>query len=189
MKLGIFGGSFDPVHVGHLLVAQRAAEAAKLDRVLLMVAAQSPFKTARRHAPAKERLALVRLAVKGHPVLEASDLELLRGGVSYTVDTLRELARRHPRAKLHLILGADAAAQLSAWKSLPEIARMATFVLLGRPGHRIGVRMPKQILVDAPLIEVSSTEIRDRLRRGLPVRWQVPEAVERRLLRTGLYAR
>ena len=189
MKLGVFGGSFDPVHVGHLLVAERAAEAAKLDRVLMVVAAQSPFKRERRLAPGEERLALLRLAVKGHPVLEASDLELRRGGVSYTIDTLRELARRHPKASLHLILGADAAEGLAGWKSLPEIARTATFVFLGRPGHRIRARMPKQITVDAPLVEVSSTEIRERLRRGRSVRWRVPEAVERRLLRKRLYAR
>lgn len=189
MNLGVFGGSFDPVHIGHLLVAERAAEAAKLDRVLMVVAARSPFKTARRTLPGAERLALLRLAVKDHPVLEASDLELRRGGLSYTIDTLRELARRHPSAKLHLILGADSAEGLAGWKSLPEIARLATFVFLGRPGHRIRVKMPKQMTVDAPLVEVSSTEIRERLRKGRSIRWRVPEAVERRLLRKGSYAR
>lgn len=191
MNLGIFGGSFDPVHVGHLVTAERVAEAAGLDRVLMVVAARSPFKTARRMAPARERLALLRLALRGHPVLEASDLELSRGGISYTVDTIRELRRRHPRARLHLILGADAAAQLPDWKSLPEIAREVRFVLVGRPGrHRLPPGLPKKLRVDGlPRLEVSSTSIRERLRRGLSVRWLLPEAVERRVRRKGLYGR
>jgi nicotinate-nucleotide adenylyltransferase len=191
VNLGIFGGSFDPVHVGHLVTAERVAEAAGLDRVLMVVAARSPFKTARKLAPAGERLALLRLALRGHPVLEASDLEVRRGGVSYTVDTVRELRRRHPRASLHLILGADAAAQLSDWKSLPEIAREVRFVLVGRPGHgRLPPRLPKKLTVDGlPRLEVSSTSIRERLRRGLSVRWLLPEAVERRVRRKGLYGR
>ena len=187
MRLGILGGSFNPVHHGHLVVAERAAEAARLDRVLLIPTALSPLKNAGEIAPAAERLALVKVAVRGNPRLEACDLEVRRGGTSYTIDTLRELARRHPGSALHLILGADASALLPQWKSLDEVSRRVTFVFLERPGHRIRARMPKQRIVEMPLLEISSTEIRARLRRGLSIRYLVPEAVRLRLERRRLY--
>lgn len=187
MRLGILGGSFNPIHHGHLVAAERAAEAAKLDRVLFIPTAVSPLKSPREIAPAAERLALVRAALRGHPRFAASDLEVRRGGVSYTVDTLRTLARRHPNAKLYLILGADAAGLLSKWKSIDEVARRAVFLFCARPGHRLRARMPRQKLVEVPLLEISSTEIRDRLRRGRSVRWLLPEAVRRRVERRGLY--
>ncbi len=187
MRLGILGGSFNPVHHGHLIVAERAAEAARLDRVLLVPTAQSPLKEAAGVAAAAERLALVRAAVRGNPRLEACDLEVRRGGVSYTIDTLRDLARLYPEAKLHLILGADASVLLPKWKSLDEVARRVTFLFLSRPGHRVRARMPRQRIVDMPLLEISSTEIRARLRRGLSIRYLVPEAVRLRLERKGLY--
>ena len=181
MRLGILGGSFNPIHHGHLIVAERAAEAAGLDRVLLMPTALSPLKSPRDIAPAADRLAWVRAAVRGNPRLEACDLEVRRGGVSYTIDTLRELERRHPGARLHLILGADASALLPKWKSIDEVARRVTFLFLERPGHRVRARMPNQRRVEMPLLEISSTEIRDRLRRGRSIRYLVPDAVRRRL--------
>lgn len=187
MRLGILGGSFNPIHHGHLIVAERAAEAARLDRVLFIPAAQPPLKSARDVAPAVERLALVRAALRGHPLFEASDLEVRRGGVSYTIDTLRELARRMPKARPYLILGADAAGLLPRWKAIDEVARRATFLFAARPGHRVRARMPKQQIVDVPLLEISSTEIRARLRSGRTVRWLVPEPVRRRLERKNLY--
>ena len=160
---------------------------AKLDRVLLMPAAQPPLKSAREIAPAADRLAMVRAAVRGHPYLEVSDLEVRRGGVSYTIDTLLELARLLPGARPHLILGADAAGLLPRWKSIDEVARRATFLIAARPGHRVEARMPKQKVVDVPLLDISSSEIRDRLRRGRSVRWLVPEPVRRHLERKKLY--
>jgi nicotinate-nucleotide adenylyltransferase len=187
MRLGILGGSFNPVHHGHLILAERAAEAARLDRVLLVPTALSPLKSPGEVAPAADRLAWVRAAVRGNARLAACDLEVRRGGVSYTVDTLRELARRHPEARLHLILGADASELLPKWKSIDEVARLATFLFLARPGHRIRARMPKQRILAAPLLEISSTEIRDRLRRGRSIRYLVPEAVRLRLERRNPY--
>lgn len=187
MRLGILGGSFNPIHHGHLIVAERAAEAARLDRVLLIPAALPPLKDARDVAPPAQRLALVRAAVKGHPLFEASDLEIRRGGVSYTIDTLRELALRRPKARLYLIVGADAAALLPRWKAIDEVARRATFLIAARPGHRVRARMPKQQIVGVPLLEISSTEIRERLRRGRSIRWLVPEPVRRQLEKRRLY--
>jgi nicotinate-nucleotide adenylyltransferase len=187
MRLGILGGSFNPIHHGHLVIAERAAEQARLDRVLLVPAAQPPLKEARDVAPAAERLALVKAAVRGHPLFEVSDLEIRRGGVSYTVDTLRELAKRLPSAEFFLILGADAAELLPRWKSIDEVAARATFLFAARPGHEIRARMPKQKMVEVPLLEISSTELRERLRHGRSVRWLVPETVRLRLERKRLY--
>jgi nicotinate-nucleotide adenylyltransferase len=187
MKLGILGGSFNPVHHGHLVIAERAAEALALDRVLFIPTAVSPLKSRDGFAPARDRWAMLKLAIRGNPRFGASDLELRRGGVSYTVDTLREL-RRRTRAELHVILGADAARLLPRWKSIEEVKRLAAFVFVSRPGHRVRARMPKQHIVEVPLLEISSTEIRDRVRLGLSVRYLVPEAVERYLCRKRLYA-
>jgi nicotinate-nucleotide adenylyltransferase len=188
MKVGILGGSFNPVHHGHLLTAVRAAEEAGLDRVLLMPTAVSPLKGRDALAPAKDRLAMVRAAVKGHPLLEASDLEIRRGGVSYSVDTLREL-RRRTAARLYWIVGADAFRLVPRWREAPEVGRLASFIVLPRPGEEIrripGVRA--LVLRRAPQVEISSTEIRRRLAAGRPVRYLVPEAVEAYLRRKGLY--
>jgi nicotinate-nucleotide adenylyltransferase len=188
MKLGILGGSFNPVHHGHLLTAVRAAEEAGLDRVLLVPTAVSPLKGRDALAPAKDRLAMVRAAVKGHPLLEAGDLEIRRGGISYSVDTLREL-RRHTAARLYWIVGADAFRLVPKWREAREVGRLASFIVLPRPGEAIlpipGVRA--LVLRRAPQVEISSTEIRRRLAAGRTVRYLVPEAVEAYLRRKGLY--
>jgi len=186
MNLGLYGGSFNPIHHGHLITATRAAEAVKLDRVLFIPAAVSPLKAANSLAPARDRLAMLRLALKGNPRFEVCDLELRRGGVSYTVDTLREL-KRTTRAKLYWILGADASRLLPRWKSIDEVRRLAAFVIVPRPGDSIAPKMPKDTIVKAPLLEISSSEIRERVRKGLSVRYLLPESVERYLRRKGLY--
>jgi nicotinate-nucleotide adenylyltransferase len=168
------------------IIAERAAEAVGLDRVLFIPTAVSPLKAGRELVSAADRWAMLKIAIRGNPRFQASDLEIRRGGVSYTVDTLREL-RRRTRADLHLILGADAARLLPRWRSIDVVRELATFVLVSRPGHRVRARMPKQHIVEAPLLEISSTEIRDRVRRGLSIRYLVPEGVERHIRRRGLY--
>lgn len=187
MKLGLLGGSFNPIHHGHLVIATRAAEALKLDRVLFIPAATSPLKRGREFASPGDRWAMVRLALRGNPLFEADDLELRRGGLSYTVDTLRELGLRSPSADLHLILGADATRLLPRWKALDEVRKRVTFVVISRPGHRIRGEMAKYCHVDSPLLEISSSEIRERARKGLSLRYLVPEAVERYVRKKGLY--
>jgi nicotinate-nucleotide adenylyltransferase len=186
MRLGLLGGSFDPIHHGHLITAVRAAEAAKLDRVLLIPAAVSPLKPARGLAPDRDRWALLRAAIRGNPLFQASDLELRRGGISYSVDTLREL-KRTTGARLYWILGTDAARLLPKWKSIDEVRRLAQFIVVARPGDSIPRNLTKYLMVRAPLLEISSSEIRDRLRKGLSVRYLVPDAVERMLRRKRLY--
>ncbi|HLY08532.1 MAG TPA: nicotinate-nucleotide adenylyltransferase [Planctomycetota bacterium] len=186
MRLGLLGGSFNPIHHGHLITAVRAAEAAKLDRVLFIPAAVSPLKSARGLAPDRDRWALVQAAIRGNPLFGACDLELRRGGVSYSVDTLREL-QRTTGARLYWILGTDAARLLSKWKSIDEVRRLATFLIVARPGDSPPPKRPKQVIIRAPLVDISSSEIRQRLHKGLSVRYLVPDAVHRLLMRKGLY--
>jgi nicotinate-nucleotide adenylyltransferase len=186
MRLGLFGGSFNPIHHGHLIAATRAAEAVKLDRVWFIPTAVSPLKNGRDLAPAAARLAMLRLALTGNRAFEPCDLEIRRGGVSYTVDTLRELKRR-TKARLYWILGADAAGLLPRWKSIDEVRRLASFVIISRPGDRVTGKMPKDHVVKAPLLEISASEIRERVRKGLSVRYLLPDSVERYVRRKGLY--
>jgi nicotinate-nucleotide adenylyltransferase len=188
MRLGLLGGSFNPIHHGHLITAIRAAEAVKLDRVLFIPAAQSPLKDGEGLAPAADRWAMLRLALRGNRRFEATDLELRRGGVSYTVDTLRELKRK-TRASLFWILGADAARLLPRWKSIDEVRRLARFIVVARPGDRLPRGKTGGHCLRVPLVEISSSEIRDRARRRLDIRYLVPEAVERYIERKGLYRR
>jgi nicotinate-nucleotide adenylyltransferase len=188
MRWGLLGGSFNPVHHGHLITALRAAEAVNLDRVLFIPAAVSPLKNGNDLAPARHRWAMLRLALRGTPLFEPCDLELRRGGISYTVDTLREL-KAGTRAKLYWILGTDAARLLPRWKSIDEIRRLAEFVIVTRPGDRVSQNQPKDHIVKAPLLEISSSEIRQRVRKGLSVRYLVPDSVERYIRQKGLYRR
>jgi nicotinate-nucleotide adenylyltransferase len=179
MKLGIYGGSFDPVHLGHLLVAQAALEELELDRLFFVPAAQSPFKPETQPAPPAVRLQLLRLALAGKTRCEVDDQEIRRGGISYTVDTLRDYARRFPEARLFYLIGADNAAKLNEWREPAELARLAEFVAIPRPGGAAPV-FPKPFhgstLKGFPFA-VSSSEIRARAQAGFTLEPLVPPAV------------
>ncbi len=179
MKIGIYGGSFDPVHLGHLLVAQAAIEELGLNRLFIVPAAQSPFKPENQPAPASVRLQLLRLALAGKFNCEVDDQEIRRGGISYTVDTLRDYARRFPGAELFYLIGVDHVAQLNQWREPAELARLAEFVAIPRPGGAITVFPPPfrgRMLRGFPF-GVSSSEIRARRRAGLTIENLVPAAV------------
>jgi len=179
MKLGLFGGSFDPVHLGHLLVAQAAREELELDRLFFIPAAQSPFKPDRQPTPAGRRLRLLRLALAGKAWCEVDEQELRRGGVSYTIDTVRDYARRFPQARLFYLTGADQVAKLPQWREADELARLAEFVVIPRPGTaEAGVPKPfrGRTLKGVPL-GISSSEIRERIRSGKAIDHLVPAAV------------
>jgi nicotinate-nucleotide adenylyltransferase len=188
-RIGIFGGSFDPIHHGHLIAAVSLMETLELDEVRMVVARQQPFKPAAHRAPAEDRLRMLHLAVQGHPGLQADGRELLRPGPSYTVDTLRELRAERPEARLILLVGSDAAAGMDRWhepQAIRGLARVAVF-RRGEPGS--GER-PGPAEFAVPRIEISATEIRGRVRRGQSIRYWVPDAVadyiaERRLYREG----
>jgi nicotinate-nucleotide adenylyltransferase len=190
-RIGVLGGTFDPPHVGHLAVARDAAEALGLTRVLLVVAARPPHKSALPLSPAEVRLAMVEAAVRGDPLLEASDLELRRAGPSYTVDTLRQLRAAHPGARLFLLLGVDQWRALGGWKEPREIAGLATLAVMAREGQHPGDADPgigvSYQSVQVRRLDVSSTELRARVRVGRPIRDLVPDPVRNIIEREGLY--
>jgi len=189
MKLGLFGGSFDPVHLGHLLVAQAAIEELGLDRLCFIPATQSPFKPESKPAPSTARLQILRLALAGQTNYEIDEQEIKRGGISYTVETVRDYAKRFPQAELFYLIGADHAARLNEWREAPELARLAQFVVTPRPGET-SVRFPPpfrgRTLKGFPL-EVSSSQIRARVKAGLPIEMLVPSPVAEAIGKAGLY--
>jgi nicotinate-nucleotide adenylyltransferase len=189
MKLGLFGGSFDPVHLGHLLVAQAALEELDLERLFFIPAAQSPFKPDCLPAPVSIRLQLLRLALAGKTNYEIDEQEIRRGGVSYTVETLRDYTRRFPRAELFYLIGADNAAKLTEWRDAAELATLAEFVALPRPGGAAACFPPSfrgRTLKGFPL-GVSSSEIRARVKAGLPIDPFVPPPVAEAIHAAKLY--
>lgn len=191
-RLGVFGGTFDPIHNGHLAAALNARHSAGLDRVLLVVANQPWQKSdARRITPALDRLAMVEAAVAGVEGLCASAIEIERGGVSYTADTLVELARIHPGAELFVIVGADAAAGLGSWERVGEVAELATLVVVNRPGAPPPAPPPgweHVAVVEVPALDISSTDLRARAADGRPLDFLVPAPVISCIRRRGLYA-
>ena len=191
-SVALFGGSFNPPHVGHLAVAEACAEGAGLSRVVWVPAATPPHKQGHAGmAPASSRLALVRAAVAGNERFEVSDAEVARGDVSYTVDTVRALAERGG-GDLALILGADSLAGFASWREPRAILALARLVVYGRPGADLGDVPPwvmdRVTRVAGPLIDLSSTEIRARIGAGRTVRYLVPDAVRAEIAARGLYA-
>jgi nicotinate-nucleotide adenylyltransferase len=192
-RLGIFGGTFDPIHVGHLVAAVNAKDALHLDRVLLVVA-NVPWQKADERAvsSAGDRLALVEAAVGDATGLEASRLEIDRGGESFTADTLVELHDRNPEDELFLIVGWDVAGDLATWDRHEDIQKLATLVVVNRPGagHPIGLddRGWQVVEVTVPNLEISSTDLRARAAHGRPLDYLVPEAAVRCIRARGMYA-
>jgi len=175
------GGSFDPVHLGHLIAAQDAREALGLDRVIFMPAARAPLKDQAPRVSDAVRLELLRAAVADDPALEISTLELERGGVSYTIDTARALRHAHPVDALFWIIGTDQAARLASWREIGALGALVQFIVLERPGHAAPTQgAPAGVTlhpVTAHVVEISSSEIRARLAQRRPVRWFLPAAV------------
>jgi nicotinate-nucleotide adenylyltransferase len=189
MKIGLFGGSFDPVHLGHLLVAQAAIEELGLDKLFFVPAAQSPFKTENKIAPAEIRLKLLRLALAGKTNCEIDEQEIKRSGISYSIKTLRDYAKRFQKAELFYLIGADNISKLNEWREANELAKLAKFVAIPRPGES-AAEFPKpfcgRILKGFP-IEVSSSQIRARVKAGLPIENLVPSFVAEAIRAAKLY--
>lgn len=188
-SIGLFGGSFDPVHCGHLLVAQAALEELSLSRLFFIPAAQSPFKPQTAPAPAAERVRMLRLALAGQVACEIDEQELRRGGTSFTIDTVRDYTRRFPGAELFYLIGADHVPTLPAWREAEELAGLVEFVVIPRPGQ-VAAKFPAPFrgreLAGFPM-GLSSSVVRQRVRTGLPVRGLVPEAVAEAILNSKLY--
>ena len=200
MRIGILGGSFDPVHFGHLLLAECCREQRQLDRVWFVPAADPPHKVRQLQASGRQRAEMLELAVADHDPFQLNRLELDRGGVSYTVETLAALARWQPDMEPFLLMGADTLADLPNWYQPAEVCRLATLVVVRRAGAPEpdfgaleGVVTPRRLdelrtlQVEMPLVAFSSSEIRRRVAAGKSIRYLAPSAVVRYIGQQGLY--
>jgi len=191
MTVGVFGGTFDPPHIGHLLVAGHARESLGLDTLVLIPSSTSPHKRDRRLTPPEDRLAMVRLAVAGVPGMEVSDIEVRRGGVSYTIDTLRMVQAGYPDAELTLLIGMDNVADFGTWRDPEGILALAQVVVLTRPGYSAPPQADSYLrrmrLCGVPEIEIASRDIRRRVLEGRSIHWMVTDEVEHYILQHGLY--
>jgi len=196
LRIGLFGGTFDPPHGGHVTVARDVADVLRLDHVLWIPAGAPPHKADAPVSQASLRLEMVRAAAAADPRFQVSDLELRREGPSFTVDTLREVRRRHPDAELFLIVGADQLKVFdTGWKDPEEILRLATLTVMDRDGEDAAATAPDmpgmEHLVHVPVtrVDVSSSEVRRRVATGEPISEMIPEAVADIVRREGLYRR
>ncbi|WP_084103188.1 nicotinate-nucleotide adenylyltransferase [Demequina sp. NBRC 110056] len=187
-RIGVLGGTFDPVHHGHLAAASEVCAALGLDQVLLAPTNVQPFKDGFDSAPAEHRLEMCRLAVAGDERLAVTPVDVERGGITYTVDTLTDLRGQLPGAELYFITGADALARLPEWKDSERLTELARFVGVTRPGHALPQLDTAHALVEVPAMAVSSTDVRRRVRAGAPVRYLVPRAVADYIAQHDLYA-
>lgn len=198
-RLGVFGGTFNPVHHGHLILAREAMEALKLDRLLMVPNYQSPLRAGEVLVPAEARLEMLRAAVGGEPKMEVCDLEVKRGGPSYTVETLEALSKENPGAEVFFFCGADSLTTLDRWERIERIVTLARVYVMTRPGTEAegahadllrrapAVGSAVRLLSMTRMVDLSATEIRDRVAAGKSVRWMVPEAVDRLIGERGYY--
>src|SRR5262245_18934501 len=191
MRLGIFGGSFDPVHYGHLILAECCRETLRLDEVWLVPAEVPTHKQSREREAGKHRMQMLELALGGHEQMRASDIEIARGGVSFTVETLAAVREKQPAAELFLLMGADSLRDLPTWREPGRICELAILAVVRRAG---GVEPDFSVLgplvsgerlsairaaqVEMPLVELSSTDLRQRAANGRSLRYRTPRAVE-----------
>jgi len=193
VKLGVMGGTFDPIHLGHLRAAENAREELGLDRVLFVPAARPPHRPDRLAAPL-DRFAMVALATVDNPAFVASDLELRRDGPSYTVDTLRALRAERPDDPLYLIVGSDTFPEMASWREPEALLSLCTVAVVTRPGDdeaasgAEGLSRPNAVSISGPGLPISATSIRERVRERRSVRYLVPEGVADYIRKRGLYA-
>ncbi|MGA2691770.1 MAG: nicotinate-nucleotide adenylyltransferase [Opitutaceae bacterium] len=191
MKIGFLGGTFDPIHFGHLLAAQDAFEQHKLDRLVIVPAAQAPLKPNETQSTSADRLAMVRAATEWDTRFEVSDFELSKGGVSFTIDSARHFRALYPNDELFWVIGGDQLPKLHLWKDIESLAAIVQFIFLERPGYPVkaapdvpGLRLHR---CDGHLLAISSTELRDRTRRGLSLDYFVPHKAIVYIREKGLY--
>ena len=185
--IGLLGGSFDPVHHGHLIVGRVALEKLALDELRFVPAREQPFKQGRHRASAEHRTAMLSLAIGETRGFELETVELGRPGPSYTVPTLEALRDRDPGATLVLLLGADAAADLDEWRDVERIPDLARLVVFARPGSKVPQSSLIAQVIEVPTIDISATEIRRRVSRRLPIRYWVPDSVAEYIAQHQLY--
>jgi nicotinate-nucleotide adenylyltransferase len=195
MRLGLFGGTFDPIHLGHLILAEQCREACRLDRVWFVVAGAPPHKRGER-TPVAHRIEMAKIAIAGHPAFEVSDIEAERPGPHYSVDTLEAVHRERPGDDLFFLIGADSLVDLPTWRDPAGIARLATIVVVNRPGiDQVDSSVPPSFgsgakelqFVTIPSIGIASKVLRERLAERRSVRYMVPRGVEAYIEAQGLY--
>jgi nicotinate-nucleotide adenylyltransferase len=201
MKIGIFGGTFDPIHIGHLIIAEHACEELHLDKLLIIPAAIPPHKQGEKITNAKHRLQMVKLAAKSNSKFIVSDIELKKTGVSYSIETLELIKKKMGKSAVYyLIIGSDMVPDLHTWKEIGRLTEMSTFVVAIRPGltkrelKKMRLRLPMPVRKRAlsnimlnPLVDISSTEIRERIIKRKSFRYMVPEKVEKYIIKHRLY--
>lgn len=200
-RIGLFGGTFDPIHIGHLLIAEAAREQFALEQVRFIPAATAPHKLEQQATDGKQRLEMIRLAIGGHPNFTSDDRELRRGGTSYTVDTLGEFKREFPEADLVFVIGSDSLDELHTWRDPQRICELAFLAVIARGGHpppdlnKLRSFLPESQhedlsshLVSMPQMEISSRDIRQRIAEGRSVRYQLHPAVEAYIEAQKLYS-
>lgn len=196
MRLGVMGGTFDPIHHGHLFIAEEARSVFKLDHVLFVPNGTPPHKREYLLTSAPHRFEMCRIATESNPYFDCDDTEMHRSGPSYAIDSLTELTQRWPDAELFYITGVDAVADILTWRSHKDVMRLATFIAATRPGYDpevLSVRLPAEYLerilcIESVGLDISSTDIRARLARGLPVRYLLPDKVLEYIVRHRLYS-
>ena len=195
MRLGIIGGTFDPIHYGHLFIAEEARARFQLNHVAFIPNGQPPHKKDLNVTPARHRYAMTQTAIAGNPNFICSPIEMQRPGLSYTVDTLAALKEMYPDAELFYITGVDAIAEILSWKRHEDVIRMATFLAATRPGfdlRSLKEKLPQDylsrvLLIGSTYLGISSTDIRDRVRQNLPARYLTPDSVLKYIYQNQLY--
>ncbi|MFA4884416.1 MAG: nicotinate-nucleotide adenylyltransferase [Desulfotomaculaceae bacterium] len=197
-RLGIMGGTFDPIHYGHLVAAEGARHALGLEKVIFVPAGSPPHKPVYIITEPWDRYTMTCLAVASNPFFEASTLEVDRPGPSYTIDTIRALTQLYPEAQIYFITGADALLEILTWKDFEELLTICCFVAATRPGYRFSELLNKLnqlsgslkqniLCMEVPALAISSTDIRQRVREGRPIKYLLPESVEEYVLKNHLY--
>lgn len=187
MRIGIFGGTFNPIHFGHLVLAEQAYEKLGLSKVIFIPSFNPPHKSSHNIVSPNHRFNMVRLAIKGNPHFEISDIEIKRKGCSYLVDTLRELKKTRPKSELFFISGSDVSAQIAKWKSINEILSLSKFVLAKRPGYRLKKYSRHIQVISITELDISSSVIRIKIRDGKSIRYLMPVRVYKYIKKKGFY--
>ncbi len=190
-RIGVMGGTFDPIHHGHLVAASEVQHRFALDEVIFVPTGTQPYKKERKVSPAEHRYLMTVIATASNPRFSVSRVDIDRGGITYTIDTLRELQAQYPDAELFFITGADVIPQIIGWKDASELSELAYFVGVNRPGHEIELGNIGDLrfeVLEVPAMAISSTEIRDRVVQNRPVWYLVPDGVVQHIHKYCLYS-
>ena len=192
--LGILGGTFNPVHLGHLVLAEQARELLNLKKIMFVPTNIRPYKSVKTLASAQERYHMLNQAIKGNPYFETSNFEINKGGVSYSVETVKQFRQRYRNITLYFIIGSDFLEEFSIWKDLDKIGKICKFVIAQRPGHPIrkfplaAQKLLKRIqTITISSLDISSSDIRNRIKRNKTIRYLVPGQVRKYIVKNKLY--